>query len=126
MKKQALTGKQLDIWNVLTNLKDGDRIVGRDLMAAAGITDERAFFGVIENLRLAGYQIGASKELHNPGYYQKRTDKDAWDYHFKTVLSLENDIEKVTRNTESFFKEKYGPSYDFIKEKNKEELDRHA
>lgn len=126
MKEERLSGKHLTIWNKLRNLKDGERMIGRDLMAATGITEERVFYGIIEDLRQAGYQIAASKELYNPGYYQKRTDKDAWDYHFNNVMALEKEIENITRNTKMFFVEKYGESFDFARHKYDEEMKRYG
>lgn len=121
MRKQKLNDQQLTIWNKLRNLKDGERMIGRDLMAATGISEERVFYSVIENLRLAGYQVGASKDLYNPGYYQKRTDKDAWDYHFNNVEALEKEIDRITINTSHFFYDKYGKDFDFLKHKAEEE-----
>lgn len=124
MNELNLNDQQLTIWNKLKNLKDGERMIGRDLMTATGITEERVFYSTIEGLRLAGYQVGASKDLYNPGYYQKRTDKDAWDYHFNNVEALDREIERITVNTSRFFFEKYGNDFDFYQHKAEEELKR--
>lgn len=124
--QQELTGVHLRVWTTLANLQDGSRVVGKDLMAIAGISDKRQFFSIIEDLRMAAYQIGASKELHNPGYYQIRTDQEAWNYHFQNVQALEREIERNTENTQLYFLDKYGAGFDFLAAKNKEELRRFA
>lgn len=121
---QEPSGVHLRVWTVLENLPTGERMVGHKLMNATGITNERQFHGIIETLRTLGYPIAASKGLHNPGYYRMTTDREAWNYHFQTVLSKEKEIEWITDNTERFFLEKHGPAFDFIQAKNKEELKR--
>lgn len=101
-KESLFTGQQLTIWNKLMNLKDEEGIIGRDLMVAPGIGDERIFYGAVEGLRLTGC---ASKGLHNPGYYEERSAKDAWDY--QNVDALEREIERITLNTRRFFVDKH-------------------
>ncbi len=124
MNEAILTGQHLSVWNTLENMKEGQRVIGRDLMAASAIKEQRTFFAIIEDLRSEGFQIGASKSLYDPGYYQMRTDTEVMGYYFDRVSELEKEIAQLRKNAESYFKKKYGESFDFIAYKAKEELKR--
>jgi len=122
--QQTFTTPHRKIWEVLINLPDGQRIKKDDLMEKIGLTNDRKFFSVIEELRIMGYQIGASKNSDNPGYFEKRTDQDRWNYHFATIGALHREIDRVRENTKAGFIEEYGEDFDFEMEELREDLRR--
>lgn len=124
MNEEQLNGQHLAVLNTLRNMKDGEKIIGRDLMTITGISEQRTFFAIIEELRGFGFQIGASKSMYDPGYYQMHTDTEVMDYHFARESELEKEMEQQRKNTEAHFKKKYGESFDFIKYKANEILRR--
>lgn len=75
-KQKHLSMQHQAVWNIIRTLKDGERVLGADLRKMAGISTERAFYNVIEDLRTAGLFIGASRRNEDKGYYEIRTDDD--------------------------------------------------
>lgn len=64
------------VWNTLTLLEDGERILGVDLMERSSIDDRRQFYHVISELRTEGFLVGSSKSADNGGYFEIRDRRD--------------------------------------------------
>lgn len=125
MQSLQLSAQHLAVWNTLQNLQEGERMIGRDLMAATGITSERIFFSIIEDLREAGCYIGAKKSQGTSGYYVMTSIPEVLDYYFRKKKELDGQYESNDRNTERFLKEKFGENFDFVEYIIKEELKRY-
>ena len=63
------------VWNTLTMLDDGERILGTQLRQRAGVKSERKLYYIVEDLRINGYLVGGDKN-GKKGYYQVRDIED--------------------------------------------------
>lgn len=85
------------VWNTLTTLDDGERILGESLMVRAGIKDRRFLYQVIRDLRKNGLLIGSSKHREDRGYFEIRDEYNFHRWASSTRKSIEGQqqIEKI-------------------------------
>lgn len=76
MKVEAMSKYHQFVWTVLTGLQEGERIIGADLQARAGIEDRRFLYQVVNDLRNNDYLLGSSKTSVNGGYFEIRDEND--------------------------------------------------
>lgn len=91
MKIQELSEQHQFVWNTLQLMEDGERILGVDLQARAGITDRRTLYHIINDLRKHGYLVGSSKTAGSGGYYEIRDEQDLQ----KTLHDLRSSAESL-------------------------------
>lgn len=72
---EKMSAQHQFVWNTLTLLEDGERILGPDLQSRAGIRERRGLYQIIKELRVNGYLVGSSKN-GKAGYYQVRDQQD--------------------------------------------------
>ena len=105
-KIEEMTAQHQFVWNTLTMLEDGERILGADLRQRSGVSDARTLFSIINELRLNGYLVGGDKSGER-GYYEIRTANDM----ARTLHSLRKpalDLLNTASIMEKHFEERFG------------------
>ncbi|WP_391123482.1 hypothetical protein [Psychrobacillus sp. L3] len=108
MKVEQMTQQHQFVWNTLQLLEDGERIIGVDLQARAGIQDRRILYQIIKDLRQHNYLVGSSKTAGSGGYYVIKDEQDL----NKTLSDLRNSAFSLLSTAKqiemTFYKKHYG------------------
>lgn len=116
MKVEEMSKYHRFVWNILTLLEDGERIIGTDLQERAGIEDRRTLYKIINDLRRHGYLVGSSKTATVGGYYEIRDDVDL----NRTLNDLRNaaySLLKTAKKIElSYYNQRQGELFSYLEE----------